>query len=721
MRALAARSTFVLAVLVVAPVVRAQGPANQSATGSQGDQDGALRIQLPTLTVTAQKEPEDQQDVPASVSTVSKETLEAAGVRAISEAADYAPNTFFHEFTARKLSNPRFRGVGSSPNNPGVTTYIDGVPQLNANSSSLELMDVQQVEFVRGPQSALFGRNTVGGLINVTSVRPSLADWHGGVSGPFGNFGAADVRLVASGPVKRDRVGLGIAVGYSGRDGFTKNSVTGNDLDSRSALFGKTQVLWTPAANWEARLIVSAERARDGDYALNDLAAVRARPFSASRDFEGHTNRDIVAPTVLVRRTGRAVDVSAVTGFVHWETDDLTDLDYTIMPLATRANNERDLQFTEEVRFASAKDASLALSDSIGLKWQAGVSVFTQRYEQEAVNSYAPFVLSPLVGFATRQLSPQAALDDNGLGLYGETTFTVGGRFDATVGVRGDFEHKSAALDTSISPPLFPSTTVDVEQSFSDVSPQFTVAYRILPDRMLYATAARGFKAGGFNAASPAGDEAYGEEHSWNYEGGAKALWFGRRLLVNAAVFYTSWRDMQVNLPNPLVPLQFFIANAAGASSKGAEVELNARLASGCDVFAGLGYTNARFAADSVSGGAAVGGNRLLNTPNYTADVGGQYSVAVTPRASVFARADFVFRGGYYYDEANTERQDAYSTANFRVGVRGRRLFAEAWTRNAFDAKYIPVAFPFPGGAPSGFIGESGAPRMFGVRAGVTF
>lgn len=91
----------------------------------------------------------------------------------VSDAADYAPNTFFHEFTARKLSNPRFRGVGSSPNNPGVTTYIDGVPQLNANSSSIELMDVDQIEFVRGPQSALFGRNVLGGLVNVTSARRS--------------------------------------------------------------------------------------------------------------------------------------------------------------------------------------------------------------------------------------------------------------------------------------------------------------------------------------------------------------------------------------------------------------------------------------------------------------------------------------------------------------------------------------------------------------------
>ena len=107
--------------------------------------------------------------MPISVTAVTRGTIEGAGVQQVSDAAIFAPNTYFTEFTARKLSNARFRGIGSSPNNPGITTYIDGVPQLNANSSSIELLDVDQIEFVRGPQSALFGRNTLGGLVNITS------------------------------------------------------------------------------------------------------------------------------------------------------------------------------------------------------------------------------------------------------------------------------------------------------------------------------------------------------------------------------------------------------------------------------------------------------------------------------------------------------------------------------------------------------------------------
>ena len=200
--------------------------------------------------MTAQKEPDDPQKLPVSVTAVPHDTLEDAGVRSVSDAAIYAPNTFFNEFTARKLSNARFRGVGSSPNNPGVTTYIDGVPQLNANSSSLELLDVDQIEFVRGPQSALFGRNALGG-VDQHHQRPAVARRTGPAAcvGPFGNFGAGDLRGAASGPARRRQASPSASGSATrARDGYTTNDVTGNDLDSRSAVFGKGQLLWRPNA-----------------------------------------------------------------------------------------------------------------------------------------------------------------------------------------------------------------------------------------------------------------------------------------------------------------------------------------------------------------------------------------------------------------------------------------------------------------------------------------
>jgi iron complex outermembrane recepter protein len=200
-----------------------------------------------------------------------------------------------------------------------------------------------------------------------------------------------------------------------------------------------------------------------------------------------------------------------------------------------------------------------------------------------------------------------------------------------------------------------------------------------------------------------------------------KSSTVGGRLTASVAAFRIDWRDLQVNVPNPLVPAQFFIANAAGATNTGVELELSARPATGVEVFGGVGLTRARFRDGSVSNGVDVSGNSLANAPDHTVDVGVQYARPVWRAASLTLRGEVVRYGEYQYDDANTLGQVAYSIANFRAGLRGKRLFGEGWVRNAFDTRYVPIAFPYPGLAPSGFIGESGAPRTFGLRAGVTF
>jgi iron complex outermembrane receptor protein len=688
---------------------------------SRATAQAPLTTALPPITVTAEKESEDPQKLPLSVTAVPSDTLMVAGVRSVSEAGWYAPNVFFNEFTARKLSNARFRGVGASPTNPGVTSYIDGVPQLNANSSSVELVDIDQIEFVRGPQSGLFGRNALGGIINVSSSRPSLKSWTGRLIGPYGNFNAGDLRGSVSGPLINDKLAVGLGLGYSRRDGFTRNDVTGHDLDSRSAFFGRAQVLWRATDRWEARALFSGERARDGDYALNDLAALRTRPFHASRDVEGYTHRDILAPTFQVTYTGPRIDFSTTSGFVKWKTQDLTDLDYTALPLITRTNAEEDFQFTEEARLASAKAAPIALSRRVTMKWQAGVFVFTQNYRQDAVNNFSPYVLSQDVSFAVSQTSPKSALDDRGVGVYGRGTLTFSNRLDLIFGARGDREHKAANLNTFFTPAIAPPVLVNAEKDFSDVSPQFAIAYRVAPSTSVYGTVGRGFKAGGFNAAAPVGNEAYGQERTWSYEGGVKTSALADRLSASIAIFRIDWSDLQVNVPNPLVPAQFFIANAAGTTSDGVEFELRARPEPGLDLFGSAGLTHARFSNGSTSDGVSVSGKKLANAPSYTADFGVQYSRPLHGDLALTARVEAICYGDYQYDDANTAGQGAYTLTNLRAGVRRKHGFGEFWVRNAFDTRYVPVAFPYPGLAPSGFVGESGAPRTFGVRFGVSF
>jgi iron complex outermembrane receptor protein len=681
----------------------------------------AATIQLPTVLVTAQKEPADPRTLPVSVTAVPKSTLVNAGATIPSEAGQHSPNTFFSEFAARKLSNVRFRGIGSSPANPSVTTYFDGVPQLNANTSSIDLLDVEQVEFVRGPQSALYGRNTLGGLVNVVSSRPSLSAWTGTFTAPFANASSREIRATAGGPVVAGRLGASVSLVYGQRDGFTRNVITGNDLDSREAFAAKGQLLWTPATNWETRVILNGERARDGDYALNDLGALRATPFQSARDFEGFTHRNLFSTTVLNRREGARFAVTTTTGVVSWKTEDATDLDYTPLPLLRRNNAEESFQFTQEVRVASAANAPARLSDSVALRWQAGVFFFTQSYDQNAVNSFAPFVLSPFVPVAVNQQSPLSELDDKGIGFFGQATAVLNDKVDVTGGLRVDHEQKEGVLTTSFTPQIAPPLNVSDEKGFSNVSPQVSVAYRPDARLTLYGALSRGFKAGGFNPASPAGSEIYDQELTWHSEGGVKTSLMGGRVLLSAAVFTIDWNDLQLNQPNLSVPGQFYITNIGGATSRGVEFEAQARVAPLVDVFGSLGYTRARFGDGTTSSGVPVGGNDIPNTPKATASIGTQVSRRVANGVDVYGRAELVAYGSFKYDDLNIEGQEAYSLTNLRIGARSRFLFGEAWIRNAFDTRYIPVAFAYGALAPSGYIGEMGRPRTFGVNVGVSF
>lgn len=707
----------------------AQDTGNDGHKSSMATDDKKLLTAEPvTIMVTARKEPEPALSIPLSVTAVTEGTFRDANVQVVKQAASYAPNAFINEFTARAVSNPFFRGIGGSPTNPGVSTFIDGVPQLNSSSSNIEMVDVGQIEFVRGPEGSLYGRNTAGGLINITS-RSLSETWSTQAQGAFGNYSFRDLRASISSPLFKDHFSFSLAGGYSGRDGYTDNDLTGRDLDKRGAGFGKGQLFFKVNDRLKIRWIVSGEHDQDGDYALGDLRYIRANPNHVSRDFEGYTHRSVGSTTLIADYHGSAVDFSSISGGVWWKNHSLTDLDYQTATLANyglyaiRDNVDQQHQLTQEFRFASTKDKAVHLSNALNLSWQAGIFVFNQNYQQDAAND-----ISSAFGFFPGSMSSSSTdLEDWGLGIYGQTKFTAWKKLDITAGLRFDYEDKSADLGSSRAPSAAPSS------SFSEVSPQFSVSYRFTPNQMAYLSISRGYRAGGFNPAptgvpAPAGTESYGAEHTWNYELGHKASWLGNRLESTVAVFYIDWKNLQLNQQIPFSGGQYYIGNAGAANSKGIEVEMKYYPFHWWELFGMVGYTHARFLSGSSAFNAnlgvdeAVGGNDLPYAPTYTANMGTQVSWAPSRHARLYLRAQVSMYGDFQYDASNAMGQSNYSLTSFRGGVRGKHWFAEGWVDNAFDAHYVPIAIPYAQlGAPSGYIGESGAPLTYGARAGINF
>ncbi len=674
---------------------------------------------LNDIVVVATKDPSPEQSVPASVSAFDSNEIADAGIDLIGDAAGYVPNVNMVDFSERILSQPYFRGIGSGPNNPAVTTYIDGVPQLHGYSANIDLLDVGHIEFVRGAQGMLYGRNTVGGVIHILSRSPNLSSWEYGIEGEYGSYDLTLGKLRISGPLVQNKIGFSLAAGYSSHDGFSINDVTGNDIDSRKEFSGRLQLEWLPTDEWSARFYLFAERDRDGDYALQDLAELRANPYHVQRNFEGYLDRDIVAPTIRLEYNGKRVDFVSITGIVKWETEGKTDLDYTPYASNTRKQDIDDFQFTQEFQLRSAEDSPVILNDRMKLAWQTGALFFVQDYDETSVNNIE-------VPFPVSQTSPLAKLKDKGFGAYAQGTLTAWDAWDFSLGLRFDYEKKDADLQTFYIPPIAASTTLNRDRDFTEISPQFSVTRRIAPGKMVYGSINRGYRAGGFNPVSPEGSDAYDEETSWNYEIGAKTTWFEDRLKINMAVFHIAWDHLQLNLP---FGQTYYIANAGDAGSTGVELELYAKPLRNWDIFGSIGYDRTRFGAgttsirtDAFGANTAidVSGNDLIYAPEYTASAGTQYSWEIRPGARIFVRAEINGYGHYYYNTANTESQGAYWLTSLHLGYRNPGWFAEIWVKNLFDKDYIPVAFEFPNGQ-SGFLGENGAPRMSGVRAGFTF
>ena len=285
------------------------------------------------------------------------------------------------------------------------------------------------------------------------------------------------------------------------------------------------------------------------------------------------------------------------------------------------------MQFTQEVRIASAANAPIRLSDRVPLKWQAGVFAFVQSYEQDAVNAYSPFVLSPQLPLAVSQHSPQATLDDAGVGVFGQATVTLAERVDVTGGARMDHENKTASLRTFYSPAIAPERLVTPEESFSNVSPQMSVAVRLSPDRLVYASMARGFKAGGFNAASPVGQRSIRRRADlesrrrreddlggWPRHGQRRGV--SHRLGRSAAEPARSCRAGTV-LHRERGRRGEQRCRGGGARTGAAWQWISS---------APLGTRSARFSDGSISSGVNVAGNAIPNTPDYTAMFGSQLS-----------------------------------------------------------------------------------------------
>lgn len=660
--------------------------------------------------VTARKQEEALAGLPGSASVIAAEELDDGPVLTPRDAALRIPNVFFSEFSSRRLSFPFVRGVGSGLNDPAVITYVDDVPQFGFGGTNLPLFALERVEFLRGPQGTLYGKNALGGLIHVRGRRPArTGEVELGTS--FGSFEQAEYSGSYSGPLLGGGGDLGVLA--SEREGYTKNDFTGNRVDDRDGLFGRARLLWSPSDASELELAVFGENARDGGFVLSELDGLRANPHHIDQDFEGLANRDVLAPSLVYRHLGDTLDFTSVSAWQTWDVLETSDFDFSPVDGVRRRAEEEQSYAYQELRLGTSADARRG-----EWRWLAGASAFVSDAERQAANQFRPDGAGIFFPPGSEGVDyNDGQFDDSGVAVFGELSVPVGTRLELSAGLRYDREDKEVERTHTFDPgggPILLGQGGE-DETFDEVLPSASASYALDAATNLFARVAKGFKAGGFNLTAPAGSESFEAETAWSYELGMRTSSKDQRSRLGATLFLVDWQDMQLSLFDATAG--GYVANAGESQSRGLELEGAYRTRDWLDFDASFGWLDTEIEEFTDPFGNDTSENDLPQAPETTWSVGATVGASDARRAGLreswYLRAEYAAVGDFFYDAGNLEGDD-YGLANLLLGYDTEALSLSFWVRNAFDEEYVPIAFQPSPVDPSLFVGENGAPRVLG-------
>ncbi len=707
---LCGRSAVLLALLLASPAWAAET-------------DGSDVYQLPTVTVTAEKRETDVQKTPAAITVLSETRLEDAGIDTVDKVMQRAPNLFLSRGPGG-VSQMSMRGLVTSP---GTSTspmimYVDGVPMDTYFNLDAPLMDIERVEILRGAQSAIYGKNAMGGVINIISRQPTN-EWHGGLTADYGSYNTYKVTGALNGPIIEDRLYIALSGSHYYSKGYMEHDDTSWGNQERTERF-KGMLRFTPSEDVDIRFHANYTARRDSfsnliwgndpttdsiankdDYLRSDIWNLA---LTAKLDFKPLTFESVT--TYRAENLDYAIDMlpafeAQMPGVGLYKTD-------------TGRNNTRK-EFTQEFRLRSPdgrKD---------GVQWLVGVfggytdMNITDVYTDMGVSSY-PVELMPgyYMGIPMQMWTNQPSREyTQDYAAFGELTVPLTDELKVTLGLRAQHTHKKidvnydsvTGMDLSAMGmgvlSSASSLSKTASQSWTELLPKFSVSYQLTDDIMIYGGVNRSFIPGGFNNVT---STLYGFEYdpqtAWNYEIGAKTEWFDRRLMVNLAGFHSDVSDLQVFTLDSSTN-SYVSGNAGSARIWGVELEALARILPGLDAELSFGYLWTQM-DDYVSNGNDYSGNRVPLTPDFTASFALQYR----HECGLFLRGEVQHFGDMYWTEANEDRRGHVTLVNARVGYEFEPFGVYVYGNNLADQRYLDYY------TPASNYGMMGRPREVGVQ-----
>ncbi|MEW5684034.1 MAG: TonB-dependent receptor [Pseudomonadota bacterium] len=639
--------------------------------------DGSLTVE--EVVVTSRKREERLQDVPISVNVTGGEQLQEKAIGSLEQLNVFVPNLFIQSTPGNQ--SVYIRGIGSTAGNLGfeqsVGLFVDGVYASRSRQFAAPFLDVERVEVLRGPQGALFGKNTSAGAINITSRGPtSTFEAQSDVTATVEGEPGFAVTQILSGPVT-DKLGLRLAVKASQNEGWLKNTTAGGDDPKRKVLIGRAVIDYQASPQFGLRLkLETARQELDGQPMATvapggKLGFVRQTTPGAADFDDAHSFNAALTGTY---EFGPGLTLTAITGYSTFGYDKLIDSDFTAGPLLVSSFIEDFSQISQEVRIASPAEARLT--------WIAGA--YYHKNEIDLTQS-STINLGALRGTSDRFFEQDAET----VSIYAQATYKLTEALRLTAGARQTWDDKSAdqtRARTGTTPPTWLATPLSGSRSEKAFDPSGQVQYVFNPDAMIYVSYGRGSKAGGFVAAQSTTTQPQFEfegETATSAELGAKLSLFDRRLRLNIALYETKYEDLQVSVFNAQTNA-FITGNAASATSRGVEVESAARLTSWLSFNGSLAYLDSKY--DDFPGAGCIyplpvptpnpctqniAGSRIPRAPKWTGSAALDIDYPLSDALRLVGGVDVAHRSGAYLEETLNplSLQKAYSKVDLRLGL----------------------------------------------------
>lgn len=669
--------TFLVAVLA-GVVARAQA-------GDACEYDDSLDVStLNEVVVMSFKQQRDIRLEPISASIIKEGVLDKRNVASIKDLNGYVPNLFMPDYGS-KLTSPVFiRGIGSKINSPSVGLYVDGMPYFEKNAFDFDFSDIEHVEVLRGPQGTLYGRNTMGGIINISTHSP-LRTQRSMIKAGAGMYGSWIASGMRSDKIS-DALGYSISANYDRTGGYITNNYTGNKCDDGQEASARMRWEWRPTSRLTMSLVSAYDFSSQRGYPYAEVDKESMTVGAVEYDAPGKYRRNMLNAGIVAEYKGAGFSINSRAAYQHIADNQQIDQDFS---------PDRVYFATQRMRQHQASEELVVKSTSSGrYHWLCGVFGFYQGIDnnvglQYIARDYATTKLydNPAYGGA---LFHQSTIDNL---LVKGMSLTVGLRYDierASTEYRY-FKHAVGATEISSAP----ESSFDEHLSFSQLCPKIALQYMFASTGIVYASVTKGYKAGGFNTSfDTEADRTFKPETSWNYEVGAKHPFLDDKCNAEVALFFIDWRNQQIYQSLATQTGQL-LRNAGRSVSKGVEVSIQYNPVPSLLLQANYGYTHATFKryADDRKG-IDYKGNRLPLVPAQTLGLDADYTFSrLGPFDSVILGASFIGTGRIYWNESNLAKQKGYGLLNAKMSGSIGICTLQLWARNITGTRYMAYYF----------------------------